>query len=188
MRGGLNFRQLDVFDNRELRQTNILANEYMVYLSNLLQLAEELWSCTVVKGMLQMEEFLDTVLLVVFVLIARFLLFLGDSFDTFFVVVQVWLNRWKLRTFLLQCIKLVFGFLLVVIVIVFFFFLVVVVLLLFLFSSFVNFNRCRNLFNWLYYYIENGDKLMLVLVRFKSDKTQQVPSNSPIEIPLRNSN
>jgi hypothetical protein len=65
------------------------------------------------------EEFFNTVFLVVLVLITRFFLFLGNSFDTFFVMVNIRLDRWKFSTFLLKSVELVFTFFFFIIIFVF---------------------------------------------------------------------
>lgn len=63
-----------------------------------------------------MEELFDTVFLVVFFFVTWFFLFLGDSFDTLFVVVDERLDGRELCALALEGVVLVFCFFIVVVV------------------------------------------------------------------------
>lgn len=95
--------------------------DYGVQCFDLLQLVEQSWGNTVVDTVFQVEEFFNTVFLVVFVFVAFFFLFFGDSFDTFVEVVVEWLTGGSVNTFLLQGVQWVNEFVFVFIFVVFVF-------------------------------------------------------------------
>lgn len=100
-----------------------------------------------------MEELLDTIFLVVLFGVAWFFLFFGDSFDTFFVVVDQRLDGWVFCAFALEGVVLVFGFviIIVIVIVVVFVFVVFGVVCVFGVASFlgVGFDGFWDFFSWL---------------------------------------